>query len=613
VTTKLHVSGELAFPIDFVTSTTVVYGAKGMGKTNLGSVLAEELAAAGLRFSILDPVGVWWGLRHALDGKRPGIEILILGGIHGDIPIEPTGGAVVADLVVDEHVNVLIDISRHSNGSMWSIGERIRFVTDYCKRLYQRQGERRRPIMQFIDEAARFIPQMVRKNEDNVALCMGAIAVLVEEGRNVGIGVTLLTLRSARLNKDVAELADCMIAFRTVGPNSIGAVLDWLGEHVELVRVRELGAVVRKLPVGSALVVSPGWLDFEGVVPFRARRTFDSSKTPKPGQEVRASGPGAKPDLTKYQTLMAETIERQKENDPKALKKTILELERQLAAAVKGASTATTTKPQPAAKFDAEKLHSMANKAADRAVAKAFRPLNATTRKIANDFSSVKGLFATIETSFLALIDQAKEIEGAGVDVELIAAPSIPPARAAVREPTPPRTPAPRTSGDAGRAGVQQRILNALAELEQLGARRPPRELVAMLAGYSNLASKGFRNATSTLRTEGLIDYPDADSVIFTDAGRAQAEFPAAPRSATDVQQRIIALLGGASGRILRPLIDAYPKSLPREQVAAAAGYGNLASKGFRNSVSRLRTLGFVDYPDRDSVVAKPVLFLEGA
>jgi hypothetical protein len=102
------------------------------------------------------------GIAHSADGKSPGIELLILGGVKGDMPIEPSGGAVVADLVADESVNVLIDISRHANGKMWSIGERIRFVRDYFVQLYARQGEEKRPLMQIVDEAARFAPQMVR-------------------------------------------------------------------------------------------------------------------------------------------------------------------------------------------------------------------------------------------------------------------------------------------------------------------------------------------------------------------------------------------------------------------------------------------------------------------
>lgn len=329
---KLQISPDLSLPADAVTSTIVVYGGKGMGKTNLASVLVEEFAAASLRFAVIDPMGVWWGLRHGADGKSIGIKALILGGIHGDLPIEPTSGAIVADLVVDEDVSVIIDISRRADGSMWSIGERIRFVTAYAKRLYQRQGEKRRPIAQVIDEAARFAPQIVRQGESEVAACMGAVAVLVEEGRNVGVGVTLVTQRSARLNKDVAELADCMIAFRIVGPNSMRAVLDWLGEHVDKARLKDIGEKLRSLPRGSALVVSPGWLEFEGIVAMRKRQTFDSSATPKGGKEVRASGTGAKVDLAKYRARMVEVVERAKENDPKALKARVGELEKQLAA-----------------------------------------------------------------------------------------------------------------------------------------------------------------------------------------------------------------------------------------------------------------------------------------
>jgi len=329
--TKLKISKDLSLPLDAVTSTLVVYGGKGMGKTNLASVLVEEFAACGLRFAVIDPMGVWWGLRHSADGKGAGIELVILGGIHGDLPIDPTSGALVADLVVDEDASVIIDISRRPDGSMWSISERIRFVTAFAKRVYQRQGEKRRPLNLVVDEAARFAPQIVRQGESEVAACMGAIAVIVEEGRNVGIGVTLVTQRSARLNKDVAELADCMIAFRIVGPNSMRAVLDWLGEHVDKGRLKEIGQQLRELPRGSALVVSPGWLEFEGIVPMRKRETFDSSATPKPGQQVRASGPGAKPDLAKYRERLAEVVERAKADDPKALRARIAELEKQVA------------------------------------------------------------------------------------------------------------------------------------------------------------------------------------------------------------------------------------------------------------------------------------------
>lgn len=339
--TKLRISTTLTLPADAVTSTIVIYGGKGMGKTNLAGVLVEEFASAGQRFAVIDPMGVWWGLRHSIDGKGNGIKVLILGGTHGHLPIAPDAGALVADLVVDDDASVIIDISRRPDGSMWAIAERISFVRDYAKRIYQRQGEKRRPINQVIDEAARFAPQIVRQGELEVAACMGAIAVLVEEGRNVGIGVTLVTQRSARLNKDVAELADCMIAFRIVGPNSMRAVLDWLGKHVEKSRLKEMSERLRSLPRGSALVVSPGWLEFEGIAAMRKRTTFDSSATPETGKELRVSGTGAKIDVEKYRERFAQLIEQQKANDPKTLKARIAELEKQATAGTKAVAVGT--------------------------------------------------------------------------------------------------------------------------------------------------------------------------------------------------------------------------------------------------------------------------------
>jgi hypothetical protein len=168
--TGLCISKDLTLPLAAVTATGIVLGGKGMGKTNFGSVLVEEMTAAGLRWTVLDPMGVWWGMRHAADGSGKGVECLILGGVHGDIPIEATGGAVVADLIVDSAANVIIDISRDANGKMRSISERIRFATDLGKQLYERQGslvngKRRPPIAVVMDEAARFIPQQVRSGD----------------------------------------------------------------------------------------------------------------------------------------------------------------------------------------------------------------------------------------------------------------------------------------------------------------------------------------------------------------------------------------------------------------------------------------------------------------
>lgn len=134
----------------------------------------------------------------------------------------------------------------------------------------------------------------------------------------------------------------------------------------------------------------------------------------------------------------------------------------------------------------------------------------------------------------------------------------------------------------------------------------------AFIAGYSNLTSKGFANASSEARTGGLITYPDGGRMALTDEGRAVAHRPERPTTPAEVQERLLSLLGGVHARVLQPLIDAYPKPLERTALAEKAGYGNLTSKGFANALSRLRSLGFIDYPSTGQAVAAPVLFLEG-
>jgi hypothetical protein len=316
--------------LDAITQVTVIFGNRGMGKTNTGTVWAEELHKNHLRFAALDPKGVWWGIKYGRRRSEEGLPILVMGGIHGDIPIMPTAGPVVADLIVDEQVSAVIDISRHPSGKVWSQGEKIRFVADYCTRLYERQGEKRRPILQIIDEAARFVPQQIMHGQMDVARCAGAVEVLAEDGRSDGIGLLLITQRSARIAKAVTELAECMMAFHTLGPLSTQAVLDWLGSHVEKAKHNKYLDILRKLTVGHALVISPSWLKFEGIVAIRERRTYDSSFTPKAGRKAPAPGRIAKVDLAMYQQRMAETIENAQQADPKALRAKLADLHRKL-------------------------------------------------------------------------------------------------------------------------------------------------------------------------------------------------------------------------------------------------------------------------------------------
>ena len=616
----LKLAHGLVLPLDTVTATIVAYGGKGMGKTNLGSVLVEELARCGLRWAWLDPLGVSWGLRHSSDGSGPGVECLILGGPKGDVPIDPDGGGAVADVVIEEPHNVLIDFSRKPSGEMWSIGEKVRFVTAYALRVFQRQGElqggrRREPLFQVLDEAARYIPQVIPSGAPDIARCVGAWEQLVEEGRNIGLGVGLMTQRSARMNKSVSELADVMFAFRTVGPNSLGAVMDWLGEHVEKARIKELAERVRSLERGQALVVSPGWLRFEGVVQIRMRETFDSSATVKAGERARtARGDGARPDLVAIRARMAAQIEKAKAEDPRELRNEISRLRHELRRAEKERpAPAKPPKPREVPVLKDAQVKRL-EAAADRIRAGAATLLKAHAQQV--DRLSQRMQVVVSEAGLLR--DQIKAATAAQRGGLHAHAQHLPIERPGEGEPGPGTDPGPGSSarpaprsgnGKAQLTGPEQRILDALAWLEGVGQVEAEEAAVAFIAGYT-VGGGAFNNPRGALRGKGLIDYRQGGRIVLTEAGRERAAAPPEVLTADELQARVLARLPGPEQKILRALLEVYPEPLANDECARRAGY-TPDGGAYNNPRGRLRTLGLIEYPRAGQVVARPVLFLE--
>src|SRR6185436_11224011 len=168
---------------------------------------------------VADPIGVWWGLRAAADGKAAGLPILVMGGDHGDVPLEVTAGELVADLVVDEQLSVVLDLARFRKG------EQTRFMQDFAERLYHRN---RAPIHLVLDEADAFAPQRPVPGEQRL---LGAIEDLVRRGRARGIGVSLATQRAAVLNKNVLTQVEVLVALRLIAPQDRAAVEAWIEVH----------------------------------------------------------------------------------------------------------------------------------------------------------------------------------------------------------------------------------------------------------------------------------------------------------------------------------------------------------------------------------------------
>ncbi|SRR6266540_1575419 len=208
----LHIAADFALPLEAITETFSLLAKRGAGKTYTAMVMVEEMLAHAMPVVVVDPVGVWWGLRTSADGKSAGLPITILGGDHGDLPLEPAAGGVIADLVVEEHLPMILDLS------LLRKGEQDKFVTDFAERLFHRSRD---PLHLVHDVADAWAPQRPMKGQERM---LGAVEDLVRRGRAHGLGVTLVTQRAAVLNKNVLTQTEVLIALRTIpAANAAGA------------------------------------------------------------------------------------------------------------------------------------------------------------------------------------------------------------------------------------------------------------------------------------------------------------------------------------------------------------------------------------------------------
>lgn len=599
--TQLDVAPGLGLDADYVAGASLaILGKRGAGKTHTCRVLIEELFAAGVQTVTLDPMGVFWGLRSSATGNREGLPIPVFGGDHGDAPLEPTAGSLMADLVVNEGLSMVLDLSGFGSRTQ----ERT-FAAAFLDRLYRTNTDL---VHLVIDEADLFAPQKPRRDDARLLVTMENI---VRRGRNKGIGTSVASQRAAVLNKDILTQADALVAMRVAAPQDRDAIRDWVrGQGDE----QEWMKVAASLP-GLANGECWWWVPEKDVLQrtrVRETRTFDSSPTRSRGHSTRAPKTFADVDLAAISDQIAATIERAKASDPKELTARIRDLEKRLAAAEARAQTPTPAEPQ---------------------VVEVPVVDGATIERLEGAVERLQKLQQETDRAAQALIRQAGETGAAATAVtEAVTAgrrtapgepPSHPMPESAVgehrtRRPKPPSTrpaPEPRsipqppdTSDPSVVTPARHRLLVSLALLASVGVPHPTKIQLALWAGVSP-RSGGFKNNLGALRTAGFIDYPAPAVVALTDAGAALAgPVEHAPTDAA-LHEMLRGLLTPARWRILEVLIDAYPAALLKTDLAEALGVP-ASSGAFKNNLGALRSQGLLDYPSPGEVAGTGVLFV---
>ncbi len=555
---SICLSETLKLPLEIVTETSAVLGIRGSGKSHTATVQAEEAIEAGIQCVIIDPTDVWWGLRSSRSGKQEGLSVVVFGGEHGQVPLNETDGAVIADFLIEDRISAVLSV-RHLRKAA-----QRRFVTDLAEQLYHRKGEvkHRTSMLVICDECDAFIPQRVT---GDIARSVGAWEDIVRRGRASGIGVILISQRPATVHKDVLTQLETLIVHQVTSPQDRNAVKAWMVEHDTTGQGDKLLGSLASLNPGRGWIWSPRHRIFE-CVQVRQRKTFDSSKTPELGRgKVAEPKKLASVDLDALRNRLSATIEQAEANDPKKLRNRIVELERQLA--------------KPVAVDD-----SLVRELSERVDSRdnAIRQVNNHLERIRKDAGT-----------FIQSIDRCL-----GDIPDASAAPSK-----AVPRPVQRREPMPSPSSNGAITGGKHRMLVALAQHNRLGPMDAKK--LGILAGMRH-TSGSFSNYLSSLRVSGLIE-GDKHSLRITQEGISHAgDFDPLPTGDELIAWWREKLGGGGIRRMIEALANAGPDGLGKGELASAAEM-SATSGSFSNYISKLRTAGVAE--GRDPIRLADVFF----
>lgn len=596
---ELRISPAFALPLDAATRRMAIVAMSGAGKSNLAVSLAEEMFDAGIPWVAIDPKGDWYGVRSDDKGKGAGLPVPVFGGLHGDVPLEPTAGRLMAELVVEHRLTCVLDVSEFLTRS-----DQFRFLTDFAETLLKKN---RHPLHLFLEEADDYLPQSAGgggsgRRVGNLADCLGAWQRLVKRGRFRGIGSTLITQRSAAINKDVLNMAECLFALRVTAPHDRKAVQGW-------VEINGLSKdIVDSLPTladGEAWIWSPSWLKVAERVQMRRRRTFDSGKTPEMGKSIEPAKL-ASIDLNKIEKDITATRERAKEDDPTELRKRIRELE---------AKIAKMPHTEPATVIQGVPEHEVKRLLSEQA-----------HTLVQRHEQSVAGMRAQLEAMVKAATEMAQYklpppmiIQGLSEsDIKALQRSNMTTKPDAVVKPS---EPAPAVSkpdttvpvfnnGDATALPKSlTSVLGGLAFMEAAGMPSCTRPQLAAILGLSPKAST-LGVYLGQLARAGYVA-SEAGRVSLTAEGRDLAPATVDIKSRADLHSEWMSKFSPSVGGVLKLLIESYPDAVTRHWLADQLCLSRTAST-LGVYVSELTKRGIVSALGGGLVRANDILFPEG-
>ncbi len=294
----IHGSDRIAgvLPVSALDERVAIVGTSGSGKTYAAKGLVERLMDRGARVCIVDPLGVWWGLRAGTDGTAAsGYPVVVFGGRHADVALDAGMGSALGQLVGTHRIACVVDVSE-----LGSSAARRTFMTAFAEALY---GVNTEPLHLVLDEADLWAPQRAQPGGQ---VLLGRIEEIVRRGRVRGFVPWLITQRPAVLHKDVLSQADILVSMKLTASQDREAVGRWIEGQADRAEGKRILAALPRLGQGEGWV----WAPSDGVlaqVAFPHIRSFDSSRTPQRDERLATPSTLAAVDLSAITAALART------------------------------------------------------------------------------------------------------------------------------------------------------------------------------------------------------------------------------------------------------------------------------------------------------------------
>jgi len=587
---KLRISEDLALPIEAVTEKLAWLGRTGSGKTYGAMKLAEQMLDAGAQVGAIDPVGVWRSLRVPAAKGGTAYEVVVFGGLSGDLPLEPTeaAGALVADVVTDRRISFVLDVSQ------FIPSEQQRVVRAFADRFFHRKKSAPSAIHLFMEECQEFIPENPSGEEQKT---LGVMQRMWKLGRNFGIGGSLISQRPQEIAKKALNMSGTLFAFQMTGPQERAAVKKWVADHDI---AADIEGVLQKLKRGEPhvemhLETAAGRIyTHSGVVRIAPRLTADLSSTPQVGKGEAHARALTPIDIDKLKTSFAATIERAKADDPRELRKQLADLKARLAAK--------------------ERVLQQVDEKTKKIEATVDR-IKTTDKPILKD-AQVQRLTAAAEK----LLEHGGRCTALGNEITaaLRGAQQALSAREAGRAlaPTPVRVPSRTTTEGAGRSAAhrpapvvpaggmhlgpgERAVLTAAAQYPAGVAR----DQLTVLTGYKRSSRDTY---IQRLAAGGLVEIVGG-LVAATDAGLAALGPDFEPLPVGDaLREYWLGRLPEGERKVLEVMINAHPQPVERDAIDEATGYKSSSRDTY---LQRLAARRLVRAVGRGAVAASAELF----